>query len=175
MAVMPPINLKEWVARHRDQLRPPVGNKYLYQGRDFFVMVIGGPNARNDFHVTKSEEYFYQVQGDITVRIREEGKIKDFKVREGETFFIPPNVPHSPQRPPGTIGVVVERVRPAGEMEHMVFFCETCGELVHDIEFDCKDIVEHFRDTMETFWKDDKRRTCKKCGTKVGKPAPAQP
>jgi len=172
MAVMPPINLKEWVEKNRDQLKPPVGNKYLYSGKDFFVMVIGGPNARNDFHVTASEEYFYQVKGDVTVRIREDGKIKDFTLREGETFFIPPNVPHSPRRPPGTIGVVVERVRPAGEMEHLVFYCEKCGELVHDLEFDCKDIVEHFRDTMEAFWKDDRRRTCKKCGTKIEKPGP---
>lgn len=174
MAVMPPINLKEWVEKNRDQLKPPVGNKYLYDGKDFFVMVISGPNARNDFHVTKSEEYFYQVQGDITVRIREEGEIKDFKVREGETMFIPANVPHSPQRPPGTIGVVVERVRPEGEMEHLVFYCEKCGELVHDIEFDCKDIVKHFRETMESFWKDDARRTCKNCGRKVERPVPVE-
>ncbi len=174
MAVMPPINLKEWAEQNRDKLRPPVGNMYLYGGKDFFVMVVGGPNARNDFHITASEEYFYQVQGDITVRIREQGEIKDFQIREGETFFIPSNVPHSPQRPPGTIGVVVERVRPAGELEHMVFYCEKCGELVHDIEFDCKDIVEHFRDTMEVFWKDDERRTCKKCGTLVQKPVPVE-
>jgi len=174
MGVMPPINLAEWVEQNRDQLKPPVGNKYLYSGRDFFVMVIAGPNARNDFHITASEEYFFQVKGEITVRIREDGRIKDYKLREGDTFFIPPNVPHSPQRPPGTIGVVVERVRPSGEMEHLVFYCEKCGELVHDIEFDCKDIVEHFRDTMEAFWKDDHRRTCKCCGTLVEKPGPTK-
>ena len=172
MAVMPPINIKEWVEKHRDQLKPPVGNKYLYDGKDFFVMVIGGPNARNDFHITKSEEYFYQVQGDITVRIRDEGEIKDIVIREGETFFIPPEMPHSPMRPPDTIGVVVERVRPPGELEHLVFYCESCGELVHDIEFDCRDIVKHFGETMETFWLDDKQRTCNKCGTKVEKPLP---
>lgn len=174
MAVMPPINLKEWAEKHRDQLKPPVGNKYLYRGSDFFVMVVGGPNARNDFHITKSEEYFYQVKGDVNVRIREDGEIKDFTIREGETFFIPPNVPHSPQRPPGTIGVVVERVRPDGELEHLVFYCEKCGELVHDIEFDCKDIVEHFRETMEGFWRDDAKRTCSKCGTKVERPVPME-
>jgi len=174
MAVLPPINLKAWVEEHRHLLRPPVGNRYLYDGKDFFVMVVGGPNARNDFHITASEEFFYQVQGDITVRIREDGKIKDYKLREGDTFFIPPNVPHSPRRPPNTIGLVVERVRPAGELEHLVFYCEGCGELVHDIEFDCKDIVEHFRDTMEAFWKNDALRTCRKCGRKVEKPAPCQ-
>ena len=172
--VAPPINLRKWVEEHRDELKPPVGNKYVYDGQDFFVMVIGGPNARNDFHVTNSEEYFYQLQGDIIVRIREGGEIKDVPVREGETFFIPGNVPHSPTRPPGTIGVVVERRRPPGEMEHLQFYCETCGDLVYDMEFDCKDIVEHFAQAMEAFWADPALGTCKKCGSRVEKPAPVK-
>jgi 3-hydroxyanthranilate 3,4-dioxygenase len=174
MPLQPAINLKEWIEKNRDSFRPPVGNKYLYQGRDFFVMVIAGPNARNDFHVVDSEEYFYQLKGDIKVRIRGGDKIIDHIVREGETFFIPPNVPHCPMRPPNTLGVVVERTRPPGELEHIVFYCEGCGALVEDIEFDCKDIVEHFRDTMEAFWKDDARRICKKCGKRVEKPKPLE-
>ena len=167
-----PINLLDWAKANRDKLKPPVGNKYLYDGRDFFVMVIGGPNARNDFHVTDSEEYFFQLKGDIIVRIREGGEIRDIAVREGETFFIPGNVPHSPTRPPGTIGVVVERRRPAGETEHQQFYCENCNELVYDKEFDCKDIVEHFAQSMEEFWADPALNTCKKCGTPNGKPTP---
>ncbi|MHC4065350.1 MAG: 3-hydroxyanthranilate 3,4-dioxygenase [Planctomycetota bacterium] len=172
MATMAPVNLGQWVEENRHLLKPPVGNRYLYRGKDFFVMIIGGPNARNDFHVTASEEFFYQVKGEITVRIREDGQIKDFRVKEGDTFFIPPNVPHSPQRPPGTIGMVVERERPPGEREHLVFYCEECGELVHDIEFDCRDIVEHFKQTMEEFWVDDEKRTCQNCGTRVERPVP---
>ncbi|MEE8460064.1 MAG: 3-hydroxyanthranilate 3,4-dioxygenase [Phycisphaerales bacterium] len=169
-----PVDLLKWVAANRDQLKPPVGNKYLYNGQDFFVMVIGGPNARNDFHVTNSEEYFYQVKGDIVVRIREAGEIKDIRIREGETFFIPGGVPHAPTRPPGTIGVVVERRRPAGETEHQQFYCDNCGELVYDKEFDCDDIVEHFAQSMEAFWADAALNTCKKCGTANGKPAPVK-
>ena len=172
--VAPPINLSKWIEEHRHLLKPPVGNRYLYDGDDFFVMIIAGPNARNDFHISGSEEFFFQIKGDITVRIREDGGIKDYPLREGETFFIPGNVPHSPQRPPGTLGLVVERRRPPGEMEHLVFYCEKCGELVHDMEFDCKDIVEHFRRAMEDFWADDELRTCKKCGAKVEKPVPQQ-
>ena len=169
---LPPINLRQWIEKHRHELKPPVSNKYLYDGEDFFVMVIVGPNARNDFHQTRSEEYFYQLQGDIVVRIREDGKIKDVPVREGETFFIPGNVPHSPVRPPGTIGVVVERRRPPGETEHLQFYCEKCGELVYDREFDCKDIVKHFAQTMEDFWADEELSTCAKCGTRVPRAAP---
>jgi 3-hydroxyanthranilate 3,4-dioxygenase len=172
--VAPPINLTKWVEEHRHLLRPPVGNQYLYDGVDFFVMVVGGPNARNDFHVSASEEYFYQLKGDIVVRIREGGRIKDVPVREGETFFVPGNVPHSPTRPPGTIGVVVERRRPPGETEHLQFYCEKCGELVHDLEFDCKDIVDHFKQAMEDFWADSRQSTCRACGTRVKKPAPVK-
>jgi 3-hydroxyanthranilate 3,4-dioxygenase len=135
-------------------------------------MVIGGPNARNDFHVTDSEEYFFQVKGDIVVRIIENGRIRDVPVREGETFFIPGGVPHSPTRPPGTIGVVVELRRPAGETEHLQFYCEKCHELVYDKEFDCRDIVEHFAQAMEEFWADADLSTCKSCGTRASKPTP---
>lgn len=172
--VLRPINLKRWVEENRHLLRPPVSNKYLYDGKDFFVMVIAGPNARNDFHLTESEEYFYQLQGDIKVRTREGDEIKEYVVREGETFFIPGNVPHCPVRPPNTVGVVVERTRPPGETEHLLFYCERCGALVKDIEFDCRDIVEHFRDTMEAFWKNDAARTCGQCGKKIEKPGPCQ-
>ncbi len=112
--VKPAIDLTDWIEANRDKFKPPVSNLYLYDGRDFFVMVIKGPNARNDFHLVDSEEYFYQLKGDIKVRIREGDKIVDYLVREGETFFIPPNVPHAPVRPPDTFGVVVERRRPAG-------------------------------------------------------------
>jgi 3-hydroxyanthranilate 3,4-dioxygenase len=166
----PPINLTKWIDQHRHEMKPPVSNKYLYDGEDFFVMIINGPNARNDFHQTNSEEFFYQLKGDIVVRIFEDGKIKDVPVREGETFFIPGNVPHSPTRPPNTLGMVVERRRPPGETEHLQFYCDKCHNLVEDIEFDCKDIVEHFRQAMEDFWADPKRSTCRKCGTRVVKP-----
>ena len=169
---LPPINLKKWVEQHRHEMVPPVSNKYLYDGEDFFVMLINGPNARNDFHQTNSEEFFHQLQGDIVVRIVEDGKIKDVPVREGETFFVPGNVPHSPTRPPNTLGLVVERRRPPGELEHLQFYCDNCHALVEDIEFDCKDIVVHFRQAMEDFWGDARRSTCKNCGTRVTKPKP---
>jgi 3-hydroxyanthranilate 3,4-dioxygenase len=169
---LPPINLMKWVEQHRHEMKPPVSNKYLYDGEDFFVMLINGPNARNDFHQTSSEEFFHQLQGDIVVRIVEDGKIKDVPVRQGETFFIPGNVPHSPTRPPNTLGLVVERRRPPGELEHLQFYCDNCHALVEDIEFDCKDIVVHFKQAMEDFWTDPKRSTCRNCGTRVTKPQP---
>lgn len=169
-SVTMPFGLKDWIDRNRHLMKPPVGNKYLYSGKDFFVMIIAGPNARNDFHKTSSEEFFCQIKGDVSVRIIEDGRIKECPIREGDVFFIPPNVPHSPQRGPGTLGLVVERRRPEGETEHLMFFCEKCHGLVYDKEFDCKDIVEHFAQAMEDFWADPKLSTCKACGTRVTKP-----
>ncbi|MGI8957012.1 MAG: 3-hydroxyanthranilate 3,4-dioxygenase [Chthoniobacterales bacterium] len=169
------IDLTNWIEEHEDKFKPPVSNQYLYEGRDFFVMVIKGPNARNDFHLVDSEEYFYQLKGDIKVRTREGDQIVDHLVREGETFFIPPNVPHAPIRPPNTVGVVVERRRPAGEREHVIFYCDNCGALVEDIDFDCADIVDAFSQAMLDFWNDDGRRICQKCGHKVPKPEPVKP
>ena len=104
--MQPPVNLQNWIEENSHLFKPPVSNRYLYDGRDFFVMVIKGPNARNDFHKVDSEEYFYQLKGDIKVRIREGDRIVDHLIGEGETFFIPPNVPHAPVRPPDTLGVV---------------------------------------------------------------------
>jgi 3-hydroxyanthranilate 3,4-dioxygenase len=174
-SVQAPRDLMKWIEENRHLFKPPVSNRYLYDGRDFFVMVVAGPNARNDFHQVDSEEFFYQLKGDIKVRIREGGRIVDHLVREGETFFIPPNVPHAPVRPPNTLGMVVERRRPPGESEHVIFYCENCQALVEDIHFDCGDIVQHFSKAMLDFWNDDARRTCKKCGTKVPQPEPVQP
>jgi len=174
-SVQPPLDLMNWVEENRHLFKPPVSNRYVYDGRDFFVMVIMGPNARNDFHQVDSEEFFYQLKGDIKVRIREGDRIVDHLVREGETFFIPANVVHAPVRPPNTLGMVVERRRPAGEREHVIFYCDKCEALVEDIDFDCADIVEAFSQAMLDFWKDDARRICKNCGKKVEQPGPTKP
>lgn len=169
---MSPINLLAWAEKYKDDFQPPVSNKYLYSGEDFFIMLIGGPNARNDFHKTNSEEFFYQIKGDIVVKTYENGRIVDHVLREGDTFFIPGNVPHAPCRPAGTLGLVCERRRPEGEIEHQLFYCENCNALVYDQAFDCKDIVQHFRQSMEDFWADEKRSTCDSCGKRVTKPGP---
>ena len=169
-SVMAPFNLLDWVAANSGHFKPPVGNKYLYSGRDFFVMIIKGPNARNDFHQVDSEEFFIQLKGDVHVKTIEDGVVKVHEIREGEVFFIPPNVPHSPQRGPDTIGLVVERRRPQGEPEHLIFFCEKCNTLVYDKVFDCKDIVHHFARAMEEFWADPVLSTCRKCGHRIAKP-----
>lgn len=166
------VNLAGWAKANRHLMVPPVSNKYLFSGRDFFVMLIAGPNARNDYHMTNSEEFFMQLQGDVSVRVRDAHGMRDMPIREGEVLFVPGGVPHRPQRGPNTLGLVVERRRPPTETEHILFICDECDTLVKDIEFNCIDIVKHFREKMEEFWADPVASVCPKCGTRIAKPAP---
>ncbi len=173
MSLMPPINIKRWIDEHRDLLRPPVGNKMVWQDAEFMVMVVGGPNQRKDYHVEEGEEFFYQIEGDITLRVIEDGKPRDIPIREGEMFLLPPRIPHSPQRPPNTVGVVIERRRAEGEHDHLRWFCEQCGRELHDSEFQLVDLGKQLKPIIETFYATEQLRTCKHCGHVMAVPAPA--
>src|SRR3972149_10218990 len=118
MPVMPPVNLARWIDEHRDLLKPPVGNKMVWQDSEFLVMVVGGPNQRKDYHGEDGAEFFYQIEGDITLKVIEDGKPREIPIREGEIFLLPAGIPHSPQRPAGTVGVVIERRRAQSETAH---------------------------------------------------------
>ncbi len=165
-------NLKAWIDEHRHLLKPPVGNKMIWQDAEFLVMIVGGPNARKDYHVEDGEELFFQIEGDIVVKVIEDGKPRDIRVREGDIFLLPAGVPHSPQRPAGTVGMVVERMREPKEIDHMRWFCESCGELLHDAQFHCKDLGTQLKPIIERFFADEAARTCRKCGTVMQPPAP---
>jgi len=175
MSVLPPINLKRWVDEHRDLLKPPVGNKMIWQDAEFLVMAVGGPNQRKDFHVEDGEEFFYQVEGDITVRIIENGQLREVPIREGEMFLLPAGIPHSPQRPPNTVGLVIERRRQEAEKDHLRWFCEKCGEILYDASFQLVDLGKQLKPLIEDFYGDESKRTCKKCGTVMAVPAAARP
>jgi 3-hydroxyanthranilate 3,4-dioxygenase len=159
-----PYNLKAWVEEHRHLLKPPVGNKMVYQDSEFLVMVVGGPNQRKDYHIEDGEEFFYQIEGDIVVRIREGNEVKDIPIREGEMFLLPAGIPHSPQRPAGTVGMVVERVRAEHEQDHLRWYCDGCGEVLHDAAFHLEDLGKQLKPVIENFYADESLRTCKGCG-----------
>ncbi len=163
-------NLKAWVEENREQLKPPVGNKMVYKDREFLVMVVGGPNQRKDFHIEEGEEFFFQIEGDITLRIMEDGKPKDIPIREGEIFLLPAGVPHSPQRPANTIGMVIERVRKEGELDHLRWYCESCGEVLHDAAFQLEDLGSQLKPIIQTFYAEEALRTCESCGVVMQPP-----
>jgi 3-hydroxyanthranilate 3,4-dioxygenase len=173
MAVTAPFNLQKWIDENRHLLKPPVGNKQVYQANDdFIVMVVGGPNSRKDYHWEEAEELFYQLEGDITVKIIDNGVQKDIHIREGEMWLLPKCVPHSPQRGPNTIGLVIERYRNPQEKDACMWFCEQCAHKLYEEFFTLEDIVNQLPQVMNKFYSSQELRTCKECGAVMEPPKP---
>ena len=162
--ILPPINFKKWIDENRHLLKPPVGNQVVYEDTEFIVMVVGGPNARKDFHYNEGEEFFYQIEGDMTLPIIEDGKVRNIEIKEGEIFLLPPRVPHSPQRYPNTVGLVIERQRRESELDACMWFCENCNNELYRATFPLENIVSQLSELLEDFYSNEELRTCKKCG-----------
>ena len=158
------LNFKRWIDENRHLLKPPVGNKRVFRDGDFVIMVVGGPNARKDYHVDPGQEFFYQLEGDMVLRTMQEGRAVDVPIREGEVLLIPPNLPHSPQRPANTVGLVVERARRPGELDGFQWYCERCGRRLYEEFFALTDIEKQFPPVFERFFADLHKRTCRHCG-----------
>ncbi|MEX0637018.1 MAG: 3-hydroxyanthranilate 3,4-dioxygenase [Ferruginibacter sp.] len=170
MAITAPFNLKKWIDEHRDLLKPPVGNLTIYKDTEnFIVMIVGGPNARKDYHYNESEELYYQIEGDIVVKIIDDGVPKDILINEGDIFLLPPKTPHSPQRGPGTVGLVIEKVREKEE-DGFLWYCESCGNKIYEEYLNVSDIVTQLPPVMNGFYSDDNKRTCNKCGAMMAPP-----
>jgi 3-hydroxyanthranilate 3,4-dioxygenase len=166
MAIKRPFNLQQWITENRDLLKPPVGNKNLYvEAGDFIVMIVGGPNARKDYHYNETEELFYQLEGDINVRIQEEGKAVDVPIKAGEMFLLPAKVPHSPMRSEGSVGLVIEAVRKDRDMKDgLLWFCDKCNTKLHETYFELTNIEKDFLPRFKEFYASEEMRTCKNCG-----------
>jgi len=170
MPVAQPFNLKKWIDENRDLLKPPVGNYNLYQkAGDFIVMIVGGPNSRKDYHFNETEELFYQLEGDITVKIIDDGEPKDIHIKEGDMFLLPARTPHSPQRGANTVGLVIEKVR-KDEEDGFMWFCESCGNMLYEEKLVVTDIVSQLPPVMNGFYSSEEKRTCNKCGTEMQPP-----
>lgn len=170
MAIRRPFNLRKWIDGHRHLLKPPVGNQCVYDADDFIVMVVGGPNSRKDYHWDEGEEFFYQLEGDIVVKIQEDGKAVDVPIGEGEMFLLPPRVPHNPIRGAGTVGLVIERKRREGELDGLLWFCEKCNAKLYEEYFHLEDITTQFQGVFAKFYGHLSLRTCEKCGAVMEPP-----
>lgn len=159
-----PIHFKRWIDEHRSQLKPPVGNQCVWEDREFIIMVVGGPNSRKDFHVNEGEEFFYQLEGDITLKVFAEGKVQDIPIREGDIYLLPSNMPHSPRRPANTVGLVVERKRHPNERDGFMWFCENCRHKLHEEFVVMKDIVKDLPPIFDRFYNNPQLTKCKHCG-----------
>ena len=165
-----PFNLNNWIDENRHLLKPPVGNKMVFENTEMMIMVVGGPNTRKDYHIDESEEFFFQLEGNMILSIIENGKSKDIDINEGDIFLLPPRVPHSPQRFKDTIGLVIERKRQDDELDGFQWYCDECHALLYEVFFTLTDIVNQLPPIFDEFWADDKARTCKSCSAYLEKP-----
>ena len=171
-----PFNLDEWITLNRERLRPPVSNRMVFDDKSgMIVQVIGGGNERVDFHDDPAQEFFFQLRGDMLLKVHEDGAVRDIPIRQGEVFLLPPHVPHSPQRPdPSSIGLVVEGKRDPGALDGFEWYCFECGHKVARVDIQLQDIVADLPPLFEAFYADRDRRTCERCGAlHPGKTPPA--
>lgn len=165
MSIRKAFNLNKWLDENRHLLKPPVGNKNLYpEGEDYIVMVVAGPNARKDYHYNETEELFYQLEGNICVKIQDEGKAVEVHLGPGDMFLLPAKIPHSPGRSEGSIGLVIECKRTEGLKDGLLWFCEKCNHKLHEVYFPLTNIETDFLPRFKEFYNRLELRTCKKCG-----------
>lgn len=169
MAIAKPFNLTKWIEENRDTLKPPVGNKNLYKDAgDYIVMIVAGPNARKDYHYNETEELFYQLEGNIEVHIQEDGEKKTMKLGAGDMYLHPANVPHSPVRKEGSIGLVIERKRKdLPGKDGLLWFCDNCNHKLYEVYFPLEDIEKDFLKHFKEFYSNKDLRTCDNCGTEM--------
>ena len=158
-------NFKAWIDANEHLLKPPVGNKKVFEDGDMTVQVVGGPNERCDYHDDPVEEFFYQLKGNMVLKVGDNGNFYDVPIKEGEVFLLPKHTRHSPQRVAGSIGVVVEMPRPDGVLDGFEWYCPSCHQLVHRAEVKLKSIVRDLPPLFEKFYGNESLRKCKHCGT----------
>lgn len=162
--MFPPINLQRWIDENRPLLKPPVGNKQVWLDREFMITIVGGPNNRTDYHINQGEEFFYQLEGEMNLKMIEQGRFIDFPIKAGEIFLLPAKVPHSPRRPAASIGLVIERRRVANERDGFVWFCDSCHHKLYEEFIKIEDIVKDLPPVFERFYASPTAINCPKCG-----------
>jgi 3-hydroxyanthranilate 3,4-dioxygenase len=170
MQISPPFNLTLWIDQNRHLLEPPVGNKLLFQDSEFIVMAVGGPNSRKDYHHDPGEEFFFQIEGNMVLKTVQDERQVDIPIHEGEVFLLPPEIPHSPQRPAGSVGIVVERRRGPDELDGFSWYCDNCGNRLFLERVAVTNIETQLPGIFARFFSNLQHRTCSSCGTIM--PAP---
>lgn len=168
-ALASPLNLPKWLSENSHLLQPPINNYCVYND-PVTVMIVGGPNARTDYHINETAEWFYQYKGPLLLKTIDTDasgneKFRDIVVNEGDMFLLPPNTPHNPVRFADTVGVVLEQPRPEGSLDRLRWYCQNCGTKVNEEAFPCTDLGTQIKAAVNAFKEDTEKRTCKKCGT----------
>ena len=158
-----PLNFKQWIDDNRHLLKPPVGNKCVWPNGDYIVMVVGGPNSRKDYHYNETPEFFYQIEGDIVLKIMNNGVPENIHIKEGDIYLLPPGVPHSPQRGENTVGLVIEYPRIHNELDALEWYCEQCHSPLYRETFALENIETDMPFIFDKFYSDLDKRSCKNC------------
>jgi len=155
-----PLDLQQWIVDNAAAFEPPVSNKVVWKDSDQIFMVIRGPNARSDFHIDPFDEVFMQLEGSMRLDLMVDGRREEHWIHEGQVMLVPGNVPHSPLRPPGTWGVVIERPRDPDQFDSLVWFCQNCGEEAHRVTFHVNNIETELAAAMRDYNENEDLRTC---------------
>jgi len=168
-ALASPLNLPKWLSENAHLLKPPINNYCVYHD-PVTVMIVGGPNARTDYHINSTAEWFYQYKGSMLLKTIQEdhsnpsSKFHDIPIHEGEMFLLPPNIPHNPVRFANTVGIVIEQPRPEGSLDRLRWYCQNCKSEVHEAAFHCTDLGTQIKEAVNAFKEDGQARMCKTCG-----------
>ncbi|XP_072247564.1 3-hydroxyanthranilate 3,4-dioxygenase isoform X2 [Leuresthes tenuis] len=157
------VNVNNWIAENQNAFLPPVCNKLMHFSQ-LLIMFVGGPNTRKDYHIEEGEELFYQLKGDMCLKVIENGKHKDVHIKEGEMFLLPARIPHSPQRQANTVGLVVERRRLLTETDCLRYHIDNTTDILFEKWFYCQDLGTQLVPIIKEFM------ASKQC--KTGKPDP---
>lgn len=134
-------NFKAKIEENRGKLQPPVCNHMLHNAGPLKIMIVGGPNTRKDYHINQGEEIFYQIEGDMCLKVMEQGSPTDIVIKQGEIFVLPARIPHSPQRFANTVGLVIERERGTDELDGLRYFVdEENKEVLWQRYFQCTNL-----------------------------------
>ncbi|KAF7663812.1 hypothetical protein LDENG_00197980 [Lucifuga dentata] len=133
------VHVERWIAENEGSFLPPVCNKLMHS-LQLNIMFVGGPNIRKDYHIEEGEELFYQLKGDMCLKVIENGKHKDVHIKEGEMFLLPARIPHSPQRQANTVGLVVERRRLMTETDCLRYYVNNTTDILFERWFYCENL-----------------------------------
>jgi 3-hydroxyanthranilate 3,4-dioxygenase len=160
------VDVAAWVAQSEARKGKALMSNERIWDDGFLVTLFDGPTPpeRCDFHINTSPEFFYQLRGDMSCRILEDGRFRDFVVAEGEMFMLPALVPHLNARVEGSIGLVIHQSRAPGAREAIVWYCERCCAQLHREDYVFEDLQRQLPGFIRRFLGDEGLRTCKSCG-----------
>ncbi|XP_062256699.1 3-hydroxyanthranilate 3,4-dioxygenase-like [Platichthys flesus] len=167
------VNVEKWIAQNQNDFLPPVCNKLMHF-LQLNIMFVGGPNSRKDYHIEEGEELFYQLKGDMCLKVIENGKHKDVHIREGEMFLLPARIPHSPQRLANTVGLVVERRRLLTETDCLRYHVDNTTDILFEKWFYCQNLGTQLVPIIKEFFLSDQYKTGKPDPDEVFRQPPFQ-